>query len=880
MKKDKAKAASPKNAEKGLLSYCRYTLDTFPNIEETIQSFRLPQFAKLPLRKRFKQINQTLYQLIREIPSPSFALGAVLDYCEKINKEKLLSENYDLSTFEFWLNNFSELSDQENSLIRGKIIGKHIPRSEYQAFFPIGMGKTYFGTHFITAHTSPDVDTMIASFWGWMDAFAARVGSGLHQWCLPGGPPDSPFSGILSEIFGKGFFSGLARPGTALTLTARDLTTQKQFTKALADTQISTIAHGPHEGAIILVSEHGGYLGDWRSSDVEYVRQIIVLIKSCLHWFENNLHTQLITLFAKTDLTVKDLRVFNAAIFDVKIKDSEPVQDFNDKQKNDLNELFHKVLDMEGGLECTFRDFNAALSKLSINGMTAFQKEVESLPSAKIFDQTGKLKENRPQIFNYLKDLIKQLDEAIFEVRTYVERLDVVLHIKYKVLGMPYTFITQHSDVDEIRQKMVNRDFLTVNIQEQDGSLFPVGIVRASDLRDQGLGTVSLRDFCNLEEMKMAPYLDVISVVDHHKSSLKTLSVPTALIGDAQSCNVLIAEQMFAINDKYSLGGMTTEQIENQISENTKEATNSSRTRILQKLLQRRIAAGNKSGFAIHPAREYIEYYSCLQAIIDDTDLLTKVSQRDLDCVAQLLNRLKSLSSEREMEIIAFDDLPMDKNFVKASAMRILQQEDMYALYSQIYMLRESEVQENLSLCEKGKPSNIFLDTKEQNGCARVGQTKMFSSNFPFFFEHAKHIREIWLDRSQEVFKEKTEIDLHLHMISTIPSAHEVYHNQIGPYKHQDELWIWIPVTQAGCRHLNSFLSGFQYTMKNYKNSMSLEFIGAPPAEFMEIFEHHFPEIPLKITCSEAEPFAILSYPAGSVNSRKSMISPNLPRLV
>ena len=44
----------------------------------------------------------------------------------------------------------------------------------------------------------------------------------------------------------------------------------------------------------------------------------------------------------------------------------------------------------------------------------------------------------------------------------------------------------------------------------------------------------------------MAPYLEVISVVDHHKSSLKTPSVPTALIGDTQSCNVLIAEQAFA----------------------------------------------------------------------------------------------------------------------------------------------------------------------------------------------------------------------------------------------------------------------------------------------------------------------------------------------
>ena len=35
------------------------------------------------------------------------------------------------------------------------------------------MGKIYEGTHFVTAHKSPDLDTTIASFWGWLDAFAA-----------------------------------------------------------------------------------------------------------------------------------------------------------------------------------------------------------------------------------------------------------------------------------------------------------------------------------------------------------------------------------------------------------------------------------------------------------------------------------------------------------------------------------------------------------------------------------------------------------------------------------------------------------------------------------------------------------------------------------
>lgn len=855
----------------------------FPQLEKTLSIFQDPSFLDLSYRKRFKKINQTLCQLILDSSPCSFLFSAVLDYIEQINQQNLLAEPLNFAQFEFWLNNFSDLSEKENYLVRGKIVGKFIPRQAYQAFFPVGMNQVFPGTHFVAAHLSPDVDTMIASFWGWMDAFAARIGTGLHIWCLPGGPPDSPVTAIFRETLGKGIFTTLARTAQTLSLTAMDLVTQQKLTKELGYKLTTDIDHDSHEKAVILINEQGHYLGDWRLSDVELVRQITILFKSCLRWFENNLHTKLISLFAKRDLSISDLPAFYSSIFDIRIGDCEPALEFNEKQRKDLHDFFYKVLEIETGLNGTFRDLNNALNRLSLSDMYKFQKEVETLSESQLFDREGKLKEDRPAIFHNLERMINNLDEAIHHVRNYVERLDIVLAIKQQVLGIPTLSINLRSDVDEIRYKIQNYDFLTVIIPEQDGAFFPVGIVRAADLRKNGLGTVTLRDFCNEDEIKMASYLEIISVVDHHKSSLKTLSVPSAVIGDAQSCNVLVAEQAFNINDRYSLGGMTPEEIEQQITEISHASASPSHTRILQRLLQRRMAIPLSQSFYIHPQREFNEYLFFLHAILDDTDLLTKVSNRDVECVAQLLNRLKSLSLCCEVEVVNFDDLTRDKNFAKLAAQRILQQADMYSLYKQIYDFRELEVESNFELCLQGKPSHIFLDTKEQNGCARVGQTKMFASNFGYFHRHADKIRQIWLNQSQEVYQDRPEIDLYIHMISTIASAEEVYTNLTGQYQHHDEIWFWTPSTRQACDHLATFLAGFQSVVRLIKDhQMHVEFSGPAAEEYANVFAQNFLSIPTVIvdTKPNTPSIAILRFRAGILNSRKSMITPFIPRLI
>ncbi len=146
----------------------------------------------------------------------------------------------------------------------------------------------------------------------------------------------------------------------------------------------------------------------------------------------------------------------------------------------------------------------------------------------------------------------------------------------------------------------------------------------------------------------------------------------------------------------------------------------------------------SKKNFYVHPKREIAEYFACLYAILDDTDLLSKASSRDITCIAALLNRLKQLtSSAEEGDLIQFDDLSRDNNFSSAGATRILQNKDMYSIYSKIVAKKEVELKHALTRLKEGDIDLLFSDTKEQNGCCRIGQTKLVSSSFPLFIDYA-----------------------------------------------------------------------------------------------------------------------------------------------
>ncbi len=871
---------SKQNHSKTLLGEYPISYSPFQNLDTVFTEILEKHLSP---RHTLEYVHKQLLQCIQEAASPCFLLPAILEYIERVSKEGVLPSPYRFVDFEFWLNKFSGISDEENLKVRAKIIGTWVPREAYQKLFPIGMNKTFDGSHFVAAHASPDIDTTTASFWGWVDAFGAKVADGVHYWSLPGTFPDSHFTFVFSQFFSKYVFSQLARSVPTLTLNALDLVTQKDMIKMHMHRLASTVDHAHAHKAIILVDDHDHYRGDWRVADAEEVLQIVLLFDACIRWFENSIHTTLISLFAKKTIHLKDIVATIGPIFEIPLHTIPPVKVYTERQKNRLHDYVTKVIGLPQGLDGNFLQLGEELDKRIQAGFQPFYAAIRSLSDAALFTAHEELIEDRQKIFARLEKIIELLDQVTHAVYHFVNQLCTMVETKEKVLGVQPQHVVLKSDVDEVKSKIADFDHVTVVTVEGEKSLIPVGVIHAHDLRKPVLGTVSLRDFSNEQETQMASYLEVISVVDHHKTSLKTMSAPCFLIADAQSANTLVAELSFSLNAKYSHMGIPEEVIDKQLEDI--QAKTPHKLQQMRHLLQLKMNAEHckKSGFFVDPQREFAEYYTCLYAILDDTDLLTKVSTRDVLCVTTLLNRMKSITQRAYTQIITLDDIPQDASFASNAVQRILQNDDMYSIYKTMYAFKEQEVADNLAQCIAGKPSSIFTDTKEQNGCCRVGQTKIFNTNYPFFKEHAQELRALWVNDARAVNKAKPQVTFHMHMISTVAGADEVYSGHITGWDHEDEIWLWIPPTQPAVDRLVRFLIAFQATPAVQNNRMSVSFFGENARELRQIFEQNFPaatQTPLGSQVPQGLPIACLKFIAGSINSRKAQITPCLPRLV
>lgn len=818
-------------------------LATFPKLEETMRQFQEPAFQRLGHRKKTKLVSHELLRFIEEVESPAFLLGAVLEYISAINKEKLFDEPYTLTFFEFWLNHFSGLPFEEVLKVRGKIIGRYVPRDEYQIYFPVGSGKMFLGSHFVAAHISPDVDTTVASFWGWADAFGCRVAEGTHQWSLPSGLSDGHLRLYFQRVFGEEVFGQLVRPLPTMTISALDLLTKRDFQKISGTTRADTIDHSKDQ-VVVVVDEEGLYKGEWRSQDAEAVRQVVAGFSNLLRWFEQNSLSGMIHVLAQEKSTVEEVSLSYEGLLDSPLIDCGPVKELPERSKKLLSDYLKKVLSLPEGLDHSFKELLIQCDAFFSSHFVEFFKRCYALTAPVLFDASGILKADRVQAARAFEYVIRGLEDAVSFVRHKIGILDHLLVIKEKVLEFPSVFVTLKSDVEEMRSKIGHQDHITVVVQEPNGKWFPLGLVSSDDLKNPVLGTASFRDFSSVEETKMASYIEVISIVDHHKIRMQTTSVPTLILGDVQSSTTLVAEQALKLNTKYS-------------------------------------EKANPHGYFVDKKRELAEYFSYIYSIIDETDLLTKISRRDVLLVKELLDRMKSLVEGSSQEAVSFSEVPNDQHFAKNAAAVLLRNKDLHSIYSSLYRFRHKEVETALFEAIHERPSTLFLDTKEQNGCCRVGQAKLFLQNIPTFHEHQQTLLALWQREAERIFTARPHIDLFIQMVTTVPGEEEVFAGIEEAWTHKDQLWIWTPSGGVPEQHLIWFLNSFQNSPTVKSLAIEVELTGPLAESRAELFRQNFKKASLILSPMKTGPsFAIMHFKAGAINSRKAQISPFLPKLL
>ncbi len=89
--------------------------------------------------------------------------------------------------------------------------------------------------------------------------------------------------------------------------------------------------------------------------------------------------------------------------------------------------------------------------------------------------------------------------------------------------------------------------------------------------------------------------------------------------------------------------------------------------------------------------------------------------------------------------------------------------------------------------------------------------------------------------------------------------------------------------TEQAVEHLKIFLNAFKQVPAFVNNDLEVEFLGDNSQVLDQIFNESFLPIPRSTFPADrkiAIPVAVLRYNAGTLNSRKAMISPYLPKIV
>jgi hypothetical protein len=860
----------------------------FSQADRLIQEFAGDEFKKKNAIERSELVNQALFDLIEAEPATSFLLRQVTHFLAQITIHEILDGVYNLTAFERWLNQLSGLNYEENRRLRGKIAGKYIPRDEYAGIFPISQNKVHPGTHTVTAHTPPDLDSLTGSFIGWLDAFACRVGTTLTVWNVPLGKPGAVASRMFTKIYSDEIFYRVAKQKSLISHVAMDILTQDRLTKARGDVNIRDLNHNRHSDHIIYVDREGFFLGDWRVSDVDAIAQVQRLLNMFMHAYEKEMIFSLTKFFMTPHFQKSACEELIHNLLGKTIPEfSMQAYKLTDKKTHELDTYLKKVLGVPGGYLTPINIFFDRMDDLAGSTFQQYGNELKKLSDPEYYDNDQKADFEKEEIFTIIHNAYHLLIESTKTLRCYLDRLDVAMAIKHEVLGFKRTTVGTKAEIHEIKSKTNDYRHMTVVFNDKQGRQVPVGVVHRDDLDAPVQGTVSFRDFCNYDEIKLHDYLEVISAIDHHKSTISSKTAMVLTVADVQSCNVITAEKAFEINDRFSSRGQSLVSIDAQVKEiQSKGDLDQSDLRLLEKLFRKKRAIANvaHTPFFVSPDRELQEYILCLNAIIDDTDLLNKCCWRDLIVTTELINRIKSLQLKKEVEIIDFNDVNKDRRELKKCIREVLKNKELYSFYKSIYDHRENVVDQLINEVLPKSDTRFFEDRKIQNQSCAISQFKLFPGNWKSLQKNRNNILEKWMSISLQVRRKVSEVDFFLHMMSTIPGADEAYRGIANQTGTDDEFWLsGLPEADESVSRMRQFFINLRKSSihQNINLRCHIEGTAGPRIEiFTNILndtlgEGNYPFVENKAL---SLPVIIFRFAQGSLNSRKAHITPLLPK--
>ncbi|MCH2204441.1 MAG: hypothetical protein MK132_01015 [Lentisphaerales bacterium] len=854
----------------------------FEGSDDALKKFTSEEFRNKTSIERNKTVNETLLELIMKAPAKSYLLCELLDYLQRVTENNILDGNYNQTAFEHWLNQHSGLSYEENRQIRGKIVGKYIPRDEFQTLFPVGHEKVYNNSHIVTAHNPPDLDSSTASFVGWLDAFACRVGGAMTIWNMPQGQPGPVISKLFLDLLGPAIFTRVAKAKAMISPVAMDLVRQNRLIRVAGESNIRDFRHNRHENHIILVDEDGYYVGDWRVSDVDSVGHIQRLLNICLNIFEKQMVRRLTDIFTKKSIQKAELEDFIESILNQKVPERGlDLHRLNSSEYDQLDAYLKKVLKVENGCQASLKQFFDTMDEQTGTDFNAFESALRQFINPDNFDLDECFNTNTANVFSLFNEAYTALIAATRKSREHFDRIDVAMAIKSDVLGRQPSYLTTKAEYTEIVDKIKDYRHISVCFPDKEDRLIPVGVIHREDVEKAIQGTVTMRDFCNFDEIKVAKCIEVISAIDHHKSTINSKSCMTITVADVQSANVLTAEKAFFLNDRYGTHGQSLTSIDEQIKELQAADSDAKNLRLFERLIKKKQAHHNAgSQFFVSPERETQEYLFFLNAIIDDTDLLSKSGWRDIICVCELINRLKSIMLKKEVEVLDVTHYPRTPRFLKNAIQDVLTNQDTYSFYKGIYNYREEVI--NTWMLDKASLGRCFEDRKIQNETCCVSQFKIFSGNRATFNEKRFELLQYWFSIKNFVRSKSSEVDFFLHMISTIAGGKEAYEGKMPDNGEEDE--IWLSVNYDSDQSTSRFRQFLEYLKDSPKfNQIKMHMtIEGPASDGRDLIAGI-----LRVTVPHAtydflendlpEPIVVFKFKQGTLNSRKADITPFLP---